>query len=75
MALKLMGKKQGMTQRFDASGRVIVCTVINAEPNVITQIKRKKPDGYNALQLAYKKVLVKDKRTIAKRVTKSICVT
>ena len=56
MALKLMGKKRGMTQRFDDSGNLVVCTVIHAEPNIITQIKRKESDGYNALNWALKKL-------------------
>ena len=39
MALTMMGKKRGMMQLFDEKGNVIVCTVIQAEPNVVTQIK------------------------------------
>lgn len=70
MTLKLMGKKRGMTQRFDDSGNIVVCTVIHAEPNVITQIKRKESDGYNALQLGFDKIVTKDPRTVQKRVTK-----
>lgn len=72
MALKLMGKKRGMTQRFDESGNVVVCTVIHAEPNVVTQIKRKESDGYNALQLGFDKLVTKDARTVQKRMTKQL---
>lgn len=72
MALKLLGKKRGMTQRFDKTGNVVVCTIIHAEPNVITQIKRKESDGYNALQMAYGKIVTKDPRTVEKRVTKQM---
>lgn len=72
MALKLMGKKRGMTQKFDETGNVVVCTVIHAEPNVVTQIKRKESDGYNALQMAYDKIVTKDPRTVGKRVTKQL---
>lgn len=72
MALKLMGKKRGMTQRFDANGNVVVCTVIHAEPNVITQIKRKETDGYCALQLGFEKIETKDPRTVEKRLTKQV---
>jgi large subunit ribosomal protein L3 len=72
MALKLMGKKRGMTQRFDDSGNLVVCTVIHAEPNIITQIKTKETDGYNALQLGFDKLVTEDARTIAKRVTKQL---
>src|ERR1700722_9389759 len=50
--LKLMGKKKGMTRLFDENGNHVVCTVIAAGPNVVTQIKRKDPDGYEALQLS-----------------------
>jgi large subunit ribosomal protein L3 len=66
---KLMGKKLGMTQLFDDKGHAIVCTVIQVEPNVVTQIKTKESDGYNAVQIGYDKVVVKDERTMAKRVT------
>ncbi len=62
-----MGTKRGMTQRFDEQGNVVVCTVIHAEPNVITQIKTIEKDGYNALQLGYGEVITKDPRTIEKR--------
>lgn len=51
MSLRLMGKKIGMTQFFDKNGKVIPCTVILAHPNVVTQIKRKESDGYDAIQL------------------------
>ncbi len=72
MTLKLMGKKRGMTQRFDETGNVVTCTVIHAEPNVVTQIKRKESDGYNALQLGYDKIVTKDARTIEKRLSKQL---
>lgn len=72
MTLKLMGKKRGMTQKFDETGNVVICTVIHAEPNVITQIKRKESDGYNALQLGYDKIMTKDPRTVEKRMTKQL---
>lgn len=72
MALKLLGKKRGMTQRFDDAGNIVVCTVIHAEPSIITQIKRKESDGYNALQLGFDKIVTADARTIQKRVTKQL---
>jgi len=72
MTLKLMGRKRGMTQRFDDSGNMVVCTVIHAEPNVVTQIKNKETDGYNALQLGFDLITVKDERTLAKRVSKPL---
>lgn len=52
MSLTLIGRKKGMTQVFDATGKLVVCTVILAEPNTVLQIRRKDKDGYNALQLA-----------------------
>jgi large subunit ribosomal protein L3 len=72
MTLKLMGKKRGMTHQFDETGNTVVCTVIHAEPNVITQIKRKASDGYNALQLGFGQIITKDLRTIEKRMTKQL---
>ncbi len=68
----LMGRKRGMTQMFDEKGNVVTCTVIHAEPNVITQIKTNENDGYQALQLAFEEVNVKDQRTIANRVSKPL---
>lgn len=49
----LIGRKIGMTSIFDASGKNIACTVIEASPNVVTQVKTKETDGYDAVQLAY----------------------
>lgn len=70
--LKLMGKKRGMIQLFDETGNAIVCTVIEAEPNVVTQIKTMETDGYNAVQLGYDKIVTKDPRTVEKRVSKAL---
>src|ERR1700722_12389044 len=72
MALRLMGKKRGMMQFFDDKGNVVICTVIEAEPNVVTQVKTKETDGYNAVQLGYDKIVVKDPRTIANRSSKAL---
>jgi large subunit ribosomal protein L3 len=70
--LKLMGKKRGMIQLFDDNGHAHACTVIEVQPNVITQVKTKENDGYTALQLASDEIIVKDQRTIGKRVTKPL---
>lgn len=70
--VKLMGKKRGMTQVFDDKGRVIPCTVIEIQPNVVTQIKTKEKDGYVALQLGSEAIVTKDPRTIEKRVSKPL---
>lgn len=49
----LIGKKIGMTSLFDANGHMVGCTVIEATPNVVTQIKTVEKDGYSAVQVAY----------------------
>ena len=48
----ILGKKVGMTQVFTKSGKLIPVTVVEVEPNVITQIKTVEKDGDNAIQLA-----------------------
>ena len=47
----IYGKKLGMTQIFDENGLVIPVTVVEVEPNVVTQIKTVEKDGYDAIQL------------------------
>jgi len=47
----ILGKKIGMTQVFAKSGKLIPVTVIEVEPNVVTQIKTVEKDGYDAIQL------------------------
>ncbi len=49
----LIGKKIGMTSVFSAEGKNIPCTVIEAGPCVVTQIKTVEKDGYAAVQIAY----------------------
>ncbi|MGM9750415.1 MAG: 50S ribosomal protein L3 [Candidatus Cryptobacteroides sp.] len=49
----LIGKKIGMTSVFGADGKNIPCTVIEAGPCVVTQIRTVEKDGYAAVQLAY----------------------
>ena len=49
----LIGKKIGMTSFFDAKGKYIPCTVIEAGPCVVTQVKTNEKDGYTALQLSF----------------------
>jgi len=49
----LIGKKIGMTSIFDASGKNLPCTVIQAGPCVVTQVKTIEKDGYEAIQLAF----------------------
>ncbi len=49
----IIGKKIGMTSVFDATGKQVACTIIEAGPCVVTQKKTIESDGYNALQIAY----------------------
>lgn len=49
----LIGKKVGMTSVFDQDGKNIPCTVLQAGPCVVTQIKTKDKDGYFAVQLGF----------------------
>ena len=49
----ILGRKLGMTQVFTTEGKLIPVTVISVEPNVVTQIKTKENDGYEAIQLGF----------------------
>ncbi|MGE5296447.1 MAG: large ribosomal subunit protein uL3 [Solirubrobacterales bacterium] len=49
----LLGKKVGMTQVYDAAGRLIPVTVIQVGPCTVTQVKTSETDGYNAVQLGF----------------------
>ena len=49
----ILGKKIGMTQIFSETGEVIPVTVIEAGPEVVTQVKTVETDGYNAVQVAF----------------------
>jgi len=49
----IIGKKIGMTSVYSAEGKNLPCTLIEASPCVITQIKTEEKDGYNAVQLGY----------------------
>ena len=49
----IIGKKIGMTSLFTPDGKNIPCTLIEAGPCVVTQVKTVENDGYNAVQLAY----------------------
>ena len=52
----LIGKKIGMTSVFGADGKNIPCTVVEAGPCVVTQIRTVEKDGYAAVQLAYDEI-------------------
>lgn len=49
----IIGKKIGMTSVFDPSGKQTACTIIEAGPCVVTQVKTTETDGYNSLSLSY----------------------
>jgi large subunit ribosomal protein L3 len=49
----IIGKKIGMTSMFDANGKNVACTVIEAGPCFVTQVRTMENDGYEAIQLAY----------------------
>src|SRR4029079_19215419 len=49
----ILGTKLGMTQVFDENNRVVPVTVVQAGPNVVTQVRTAEKDGYVAVQLAY----------------------
>ena len=53
MSSGILGKKLGMTGMFTPDGRYVPATVIEAGPCVVTQIKTKGTDGYDALQLGF----------------------
>ena len=52
----IIGKKLGMTQLFNDAGQQIPCTVIEAEPCPVVQVKTADAHGYDAVQIAYDKV-------------------
>lgn len=53
MQKALVGKKLGMTQLFDANGNVVPVTVVEAGPCMVSQIKTKENDGYEAIQVGF----------------------
>jgi len=53
MSIGIVGIKQGMTRVFLEDGRSVPVTVITAEPNRVTQVKRADVDGYNAIQVTF----------------------
>ena len=55
----ILGKKIGMTQVFTKEGKLIPVTVIEVEPNVVTQLKTVETDGYDAVQLGFETIRTK----------------
>ena len=67
----LIGKKIGMTSVFTPDGKQVACTIIEAGPCVVTQVKTKESDGYSSLQLAFgdkkeRHILASEKNHFAK---------
>ncbi|HMV24466.1 MAG: 50S ribosomal protein L3 [Saprospiraceae bacterium] len=56
----IIGKKLGMTSVYDSKGNYVACTVIEAGPCVVTQVKNVETDGYKALQIAFGDVKAKN---------------
>ncbi|MEO1259637.1 MAG: 50S ribosomal protein L3 [Bacteroidota bacterium] len=56
----IIGKKIGMTSIFDDTGRNVACTVVEAGPCVVTQVKTDDTDGYSSIQLGYGEAKVKN---------------
>lgn len=59
MGTGILGRKVGMMQWFDETGRAIGATVIEAEPNVVVQVKDAEHDGYEAMQVGFEEVEAK----------------
>ena len=59
MSISLLGNKIGMTQIFDDSDNVIPVTILKVGPCIITQIKTKEKDGYDAVQIGYGNISIK----------------
>lgn len=55
----LIGKKVGMTNIYNQDGKLVACTVIQAGPCVVTQVRTNEKDGYEAVQLAFGEKRVK----------------
>lgn len=49
----IIGKKIGMTTIYNAEGQAVPCTLIQAGPNVVTQVRTEEKDGYTAIQLGF----------------------
>ena len=62
----IIGKKLGMTQLFDANGKVVPVTIIEAGPCTVVQKKTVESDGYQAVQMGYGEVSAKKVNKAAK---------
>ena len=55
MAIGILGRKVGMTQIFDEAGQVVPVTVIEAGPCDVLQVRTEERDGYEAVQLGFRR--------------------
>ncbi|MDO5635521.1 MAG: 50S ribosomal protein L3 [Micrococcus sp.] len=62
----LLGTKLGMTQVWNEDGKLVPVTVVQADPNVVTQLRNEETDGYTAVQIAYGQI---DPRRVTKPLT------
>ena len=60
----ILGRKIGMTQVFSKDGKLVPVTVIEVEPNVVTQVKTVEKDGYNAIQVGFEELQYQLKKNI-----------
>lgn len=67
-----MGKKVGMTTIFDSEGLQVPCTVIEVEPNVVTQLKTQEKDGYEAVKLSHGEIKGKNLKKIEWKIGKPL---
>jgi len=56
MTPALLGKKVGMTRIYDDKGAIVPVTVVQCEPNAVTQVKTPENDGYHGVQLGYREI-------------------
>ena len=63
----ILGKKFGMTQIFNEEGIVVPVTVVEAGPNVVTQVKTVENDGYSAIQVGFEDAKEKSSKQTTKR--------
>ena len=56
MTPALLGKKVGMTRVYDETGTIVPVTVVQCDPNAVTQVKTVESDGYNSVQLGYREI-------------------
>jgi len=69
-SIRILGKKIGMTRVFDKEGTLVVCSVVQVEPNVVAQVKTKESDGYCAIKLGADRLSSSKKKNLSKPLRK-----